>query len=72
MLSTRSIPLTLRARALHTSRSANMPLYLCYCPDYPNNLETRLQNRQAHLDEAGKDKVTGNSGMSFPRKRDWS
>jgi len=39
-----------------------MPLYLCYCPDYPDNLETRLKNRPAHLEEAAKDKVTGNSG----------
>jgi hypothetical protein len=50
------------ARKLHTSRPAAMPLYICYCPDYPNNLETRLANRPGHLEEAAKDKVTGNSG----------
>lgn len=49
-------------RQLHTSRPAAMPLFVCYCPDYPNNLETRLANRPAHLEASAKDKETGNSG----------
>lgn len=49
-------------RALSTSRPAAMPLYICYCPDYPGNLETRLSVRDAHLADAVKDKETGASG----------
>ncbi|TXT13592.1 hypothetical protein VHUM_00959 [Vanrija humicola] len=38
-----------------------MPLYLCYCPDYPDNVEARLKVREAHLAEATKDKESGAS-----------
>ncbi|WOO80935.1 Aspercryptin biosynthesis cluster protein B [Vanrija pseudolonga] len=51
-------PLT---RALSTSRPASMPLYLCYCPDYPDNVDARLKVREAHLAEATKDKESGAS-----------
>lgn len=50
------------SRSLHTTATRTMPLYLCYCPDYPNNLETRLKARQAHLAAATEDKKTGKSG----------
>lgn len=65
----RSLSLTLAhsrplARALSTTAQAKMPLYLAYCPDYPDNLQTRLSVREAHLEAAGKDKETGASGES--------
>lgn len=41
-----------------------MPLFICHCPDYPNNLETRLANRPDHLAASVKDKEAGNSGES--------
>ncbi|CAK9783419.1 unnamed protein product [Cutaneotrichosporon oleaginosum] len=57
----RSVPRSL-ARPLSTSRPAAMPLYICYCPDYPDNLQTRLGVRDAHLAAAAEDKKTGASG----------
>lgn len=60
------------ARALSTSRPASMPLYLCYCPDYPDNLDARLKVREAHLAEATKDKEAGASGESRIRARERS
>ncbi|RSH77473.1 uncharacterized protein EHS24_003445 [Apiotrichum porosum] len=44
-----------------------MPLFICHCPDYPNNLETRLANRPDHLAASVKDKEAGNSvfGRAF-------
>ncbi|BEI82497.1 hypothetical protein CcaverHIS002_0303650 [Cutaneotrichosporon cavernicola] len=44
-----------------------MPLYVCYCPDYSDNLETRLSVREAHLAAAAEDKKTGASvfGRAF-------
>lgn len=41
-----------------------MPLYIAYCPDYPDNLQTRLSVRDAHLAAATEDKKTGASGES--------
>lgn len=62
-LATSSIVNTSRtARTLHTTARAAMPLFICYCPDYPNNLETRLANRPDHLAASAKDKEAGNSG----------
>ncbi|KLT46017.1 hypothetical protein CC85DRAFT_282157 [Cutaneotrichosporon oleaginosum] len=62
----RSVPRSL-ARPLSTSRPAAMPLYICYCPDYPDNLQTRLGVRDAHLAAAAEDKKTGASvfGRAF-------
>lgn len=56
-----SIPRSL-ARSLHTTAPRTMPLYVCYCPDYPDNLQTRLKAREAHLAAATEDKKTGASG----------
>lgn len=50
------------ARSLHTTATRAMPLYVCYCPDYPDNLQTRLKAREAHLAAANEDKKTGSSG----------
>jgi uncharacterized protein YciI len=36
-----------------------MPRYLCYCPDYPDNLEKRLSVREAHLAMGQADKDSG-------------
>lgn len=52
------------SRSLHTTAARTMPLYVCYCPDYPNNLETRKKAREAHLAAATEDKKTGQSGES--------
>ncbi|EJT47642.1 hypothetical protein A1Q2_04221 [Trichosporon asahii var. asahii CBS 8904] len=49
------------ARSLHTTPARTMPLYVCYCPDYPDNLQTRLKAREAHLAAATEDKKTGAS-----------
>jgi hypothetical protein len=66
MLSSRPITRVARplSRSLSTSRPAAMPLYICYCPDYPDNLQTRLGVREAHLAAAAEDKKTGASGES--------
>lgn len=50
------------AACLHTSSSAKMPLFICYCPDYPNNLAARSKAREAHLQRAAKDKQPGPNG----------
>lgn len=39
-----------------------MPLYIAYCPDYPDALERRKSVREQHLADATKDKETGASG----------
>lgn len=57
------------ARSLHTTPARTMPLYVCYCPDYPDNLQTRLKAREAHLAAATEDKKTGASGESGARVR---
>lgn len=52
------------AARLHTSPSSKMPLFICYCPDYPNNLAARSKARDAHLQRAAKDKQLGPNGES--------
>lgn len=71
MLLARRVPFA--ARALHTSAPRTMPLYIAYCPDYPDNLAVRNENRPAHLAEAAKDKEVGNSGERSAARcgREW-
>lgn len=41
-----------------------MPLFICFCPDYPNNLQARLKVREEHLALGAKDRDAGKSGAS--------
>jgi hypothetical protein len=52
-------------RSFSTCTRNAMPLYVAFCPDYPNSLEKRLSVREEHLKRAGKDKETGKSGESW-------
>jgi hypothetical protein len=56
---------TWQRRALTTSRTTAMPLYIAHLPDYPNSLERRLSVRQGHLERATKDKEQGTSSESL-------
>jgi uncharacterized protein YciI len=42
-----------------------MPRFLCYCPDYPDILDKRMEVRPQHLERVTKDKEDGIHGVSL-------